>query len=143
MSATTRFLRRRCGSWTSQRRYLFFPKMEPVNLVTNFEFEELDINAFQVTWKGQTSGEMLLSFDADQMLLRRSRDYFSPNTANSSEVEVIDADCIVMRTSYDGLAFREEVRLFSEDLFAHRYTVGVDIETKVPKIIGSYWESRI
>jgi len=135
------FLRRTCGSWTSERRYLFAPKLKPVNLTTNFEFAELDLgNNFLVTWTGQTSGEMQLTLEGD--VLHRSRDYFGDG-ANTSKVEVIDADCIVMRTEYDGTRFREEVRMIEEDCFRLRQTVGYSLKTGQLVLAGQYFETRI
>ncbi len=134
------FLRRTCGDWTSERRYLFAPKLKPVNLTTEFKFEELDHGLFQVVWSGQTSGIMELRLEGD--ILHRSRDYFGDG-ANSSKVQVIDNDCIVMRTEYDGCRFREEVRLHEQDMYRHRYTVGFSLETGQLVLQGSYWETRV
>ena len=134
-------LRRTCGKWTSERRYLFAPKLKPVNLVTEFEMAELDLgNNFLVTWTGQTSGEMKLTLEGD--ILHRSRDYFGDG-ANSSKVQVIDQDCIVLRTEYDGTRFREEVRLIEEDCYRLRQTVGYDLETGQLVLAGQYFESRL
>ena len=134
------FLRRTCGDWTSERRYLFAPKFKPVNMTTEFKIEELDHGLFQVVWSGNTSGIMELKLEGD--VLHRSRDYFGEG-ANSSEVEVIDNDCIVMRTQYDGCRFREEVRLHESDMYRHRYTVGFSLETGQLVLQGSYWETRV
>ena len=141
MTTALQFLRRTCGKWTSERRYLFAPKFKPVNLVTEFEMAELDLgNNFLVTWTGQTSGEMQLTLEG--YMLHRSRDYFGDG-ANSSIVEVIDRDCIVMRTQYDGTRFREEVRLIEEDMFRLRQTVGYSLETGQLVLAGQYFETRL
>ena len=135
------FLRRTCGKWTSERRYLFAPKFKPVNLVTEFEMAELDLgNNFLVTWTGQTSGEMKLTLEG--YMLHRSRDYFGDG-ANASIVEVVDRDCIVMRTAYDGCRFREEVRLIEEDCYRLRQTVGYSQETGQLVLAGQYFETRL
>ena len=135
------FLRRTCGKWTSERRYLFAPKFKPVNLVTEFEMAELDLgNNFLITWTGQTSGEMTLTLEED--ILYRSRDYFGDG-ANNSLVEVIDENCIVMTTAYDGTRFREEVRLIEEDCYRLRQTVGFSLETGKLVLAGQYFETRL
>ena len=135
------FLRRTCGKWTSERRYLFAPKFRPANMVTNFEIAELDLgNNFLVTWSGQTHGEMQLTLEGD--VLHRSRDYFGDG-ANSSKVQVIDEDCIVLRTEYGGTRFREEVRLIESDMFRLRQTVGFNIETGQLTLAGQYFEKRV
>lgn len=134
------FLRRTCGDWTSERRYLFAPKLKPVNMTTEFKLEELDHGLFQVVWSGNTSGIMELRLEGD--VLHRSRDYFGDG-ANSSKVQVVDNDCIVMRTEYDGCRFREEVRMLEQDMFRHRYTVGFDLKTGQLVLQGSYWETRL
>lgn len=134
------FLRRTCGNWTSERRYLFAPKFKPVNMTTKFSITELTGDVFQVVWEGNTSGTMELTLDGNT--LHCSRDYFGEG-ANSSAIEVIDQDCIVLRTEYDGTRFREEVRLHEEDMFRHRYTVGFSLETGQLVLQGSYWETRL
>ena len=139
MTART-FLRRSCGDWTSQRRYLFAPDFEPVNMTTNFTIAEDKHGRFIIDWDGPTNGEMVLTLEGD--MLHRSRDYFGKG-ANSSKVQVIDEDCVVMRTSYNGCRFREEVRLLEDDFFRHRFTVGFDLKTGKMVLQGSYWETRL
>lgn len=134
------FLRRTCGSWTSERRYLFAPSLKPVNMTTEFTISEGNHGKFVVDWSGQTEGQMVLTLEDDT--LHRSRDYFGDG-ANSSKIQVIDQDCIVLRTSYDGMRFREEVRLIEEDCFRLRQTVGYDLETGQLRIAGQYIETRI
>lgn len=134
------FLRRTCGSWTSERRYLFAPKFKPVNMTTKFSITELTGDVFQVVWEGNTSGTMELTLNGNT--LHRSRDYFGEG-ANSSAVEVVDQDCIVLRTEYDGTRFREEVRLLEEDMFRLRQTVGYNVETGQLVLCGQYFENRI
>ena len=134
------FLRRTCGSWTSERRYLFAPSLKPVNMTTEFTISEGNHGKFVVDWSGQTEGRMILTLEGDT--LHRSRDYFGDG-ANGSKVQVIDQDCIVLRTSYDGMRFREEVRLIEEDCFRLRQTVGYDLETGQLRIAGQYIETRI
>lgn len=134
------FLRRTVGSWTSERRYLFAPKLKPVNMTTEFTIEEGEYGRFKVIWDGKTSGTMDLHLEGD--LLHRSRDYFGDG-ANSSKVEVVDRDCIVMRTEYDGCRFREEVRLIESDFFRLRQTVGYNLKTGQLVLCGQYFETRI
>lgn len=134
------FLRRTCGDWTSERRYLFAPKFKPVNLTTDFKITELTGGIFQVVWQGQTTGTMELTLEGD--VLHRSRDYFGEG-ANSSRIEVIDQDCIVLRTEYDGTRFREEVRLIESDMFRLRQTVGYNLNTGQLTLAGQYIERRL
>ena len=134
-------LRRSVGDWTSERRYLFAPKLKPVNMTTDFSISNGERgNQFVVDWTGKTSGQMVLTLEDD--ILHRSRDYFG-DVANSSLVEQIDEDCIVMRTSYDGCRFREEVRLIEEDSFRLRQTVGYNLKTGQLVLCGQYFERRL
>lgn len=135
-----KFLRRSCGSWTSERRYLFAPKLQPVNLTTDFLIWETEDGKFVVNWTGKTEGEMVLDLQGD--VLHRSRDYFGDG-ANSSFVKMVDQDCIVMKTSYDGCRFREEVRLIEDDFFRLRQTVGYSLETGQLVLAGQYFETRV
>ena len=134
------WLRRTCGTWTSERRYLFSPAMKPVNMTTEFTISEGKHGKFVVDWTGQTAGQMILTLDGST--LHRSRDYFGDG-ANSSVIEVIDHDCLVLRTQYDGMRFREEVRMIEEDCFRLRQTVGYDLRTGQLRIAGQYIETRI
>jgi len=75
-------------------------------------------------------------------MLHRSRDYFGKE-ANSSKIQVIDEDCLVMRTSYGGCRFREEVRLCEDDFFRLRQTVGFDLKSGKLVLAGQYFETRL
>ena len=140
MTTPLQFLRRTVGDWSSERRYLFAPKLKPVNMTTEFKIDELAHGVFQVVWDGQTSGTMELRLDGD--VLHRSRDYFGEGS-HSSRVEMVDTDTIAMYTEYDGIRFREEIRLFEEDCFRHRYTVGINVKNGQLALQGSYWETRL
>ena len=73
--AALEWLRRSCGKWRSERRYLFQPDGKPVNLTTMMEIYEGERgNQFIIEWTGKTSGKMELELDG--YTLRRSRDYF-------------------------------------------------------------------
>ena len=138
------WLRRSCGTWNSERRYLFnLETNKPSNMTTVFDTVELEYGRFQVTWKGNTEGIMELHLEGD--LLHRSRDYFSKNgeTGHSSRVSMIDDDTIVLHTHYDGLIFREEIRFLKSDIYRLRQTVGFCDRTGVARIVGQYFESRL
>lgn len=133
---------RRClGSWTSQRTYLFAPQMKPVNLVTDFTVDEgLRGNQFVVNWQGQTSGTMELELNG--LILDRSRDYLGDG-ANSSKINMLDDDSIVMRTSYSGLNVRESITLLHDDSIRLRQTVALEAATGKVRLTGSYFETRL
>lgn len=135
------FLRRSCGQWTSERRYLFAPKLTPVNMTTEFSMIDGERgNQFVIDWSGKTSGQMVLTLEGNT--LHRSRDYFGDG-ANSSKVKLIDQDCVVMKTEYDGCRFREEVRLIEDDFFRLRQTVGYNLRTGQLVLCGQYFETRL
>ena len=141
MTTALSLLRRYVGSWTSERRYLFAPKLKPVNMTTNFTVVEGSLsNVFVVEWTGKTEGEMILTLQGDT--LHRSRDYFGEG-ANSSKLEVVDQDTLVLRTEYDGLRFREEIRLIEQDCFRLRQTVGFNLKTGQLALAGQYIETRL
>ena len=134
------WFRRTTGSWKSDRRYLFAPRMEPSNMVTTFTIEESETTPkFIIRWKGQTSGIMDLTLEGNRV--HRSRDYFG-NGAHSSVISMIDEDTILLRTVYDNTSFREEVRLLLDDTLRLRQTVGTDITTGNIKLLGQYAEIR-
>ena len=135
------FLRRTCGSWRSERRYLFAPKMKPTNMVTEFTVTENEEqgNRFVIDWTGQTEGTMEVVLEGDT--LGRSRDYMGSG-AHAQHVQVIDQDCIVLTTEYDGIKFREEMRLLESDTIRLRQTVGINKETGQVALVGQYFETR-
>jgi hypothetical protein len=136
-----KWFRRSLGKWTSDRRYLFAPKMEPVNMKTFFSVKEgLRSNQFVIEWKGQTSGIMEVELNGN--VLDRSRDYFGEEN-HSSIIEVLDDDCIVLRTEYGGMKVREEIRLLNSDAVRLRQTIGTCVETSKVKILGQYGEFRV
>ena len=134
------FLERSCGSWSSQRRYLFAPKFQPANMVTNFTMKQTSSNVFQIDWSGQTTGQMVLTLDG--LHLHRSRDYFGDG-ANTSIIEVIDEDCLTMRTEYGGSRYREEVRLIEGDKYRLRQTVGFNLKSGALTLSGQYLETKL
>ena len=129
------------GTWSSERRYIFNMKtMKPSNMTTKFTIDPGERgNQYVVNWQGNTSGTMELTLEGNN--LHRSRDYFGDG-AHTSAVEAIDDDAIVLRTQYDGLKFREEIRLLAADTIRLRQTIGYDENTGVPKIVGQYYETR-
>lgn len=133
---------RTCGTWSSERRYIFNMKtMKPTNLTTKFTIDPGERgNQYVVNWQGQTSGIMELTLEGD--LLHRSRDYFGEG-AHTSRLERIDDDAIVLHTQYDGLKFREEIRLLAEDTLRLRQTIGYDEVTGAPRLVGQYYETRV
>lgn len=140
-SSALQWFRRSIGTWTSQRRYLFNPKMVPVNMTTNFTVEAGERgNQFIIEWTGNTSGTMEVELNGN--VLGRSRDYFGEES-HSSAVEVIDSDCIVLRTEYDGMKVREEIRFLVEDTVRLRQTIGVDNLTGAVRLVGQYVEFRL
>jgi hypothetical protein len=135
------WFRRSVGSWTSHRRYLFAPKMKPTNMVTDFTVTEGKRgNQFVVEWTGNTSGTMEVELNG--LMLGRSRDYFGEEN-HSSEVEVVDWDCIVLRTEYDGMKIREEIRLLNDDTVRLRQTIGTCNRTGAVRLLGQYAEFRL
>jgi len=132
---------RTCGAWSSERRYIFnMSTMNPVNMTTTFCIGHGERgNQYEVEWTGQTTGSMALTLEGDW--LHRSRDYFGEGS-HDSQVEMIDDDTIVLRTEYDGMKFREEIRMLAADTLRLRQTIGYDAVTGVPKIVGQYYETR-
>jgi hypothetical protein len=132
---------RTCGSWRSERRYLFSPTSSKAsNLTVDFTIDSQDLsNEFRVEWSGQTSGVMDICLEGDT--LHRSRDYFG-DEAHSSQVSMIDQDTIVMTTTYGGITYREEIRLLQSDNYRLRQTIGFDGNGKAA-LVGQYFERRV
>lgn len=110
-------------------------------MTTNFSIGALTEGEwdFQVIWTGQTEGVMNLKVLGNE--LHRDIGYFT-TSPTISKLELVDQDTLVMRTSYDGKNFREEIRLLDGDSLRLRQTVGYDDLTGKPVIVGQYFEER-
>lgn len=133
---------RTCGTWRSERRYLFnMETLKPTNLTTNMVISPGErSNQYVIQWQGRTSGTMEL--EIGDGFVSRSRDYFGEG-AHDSLFRMIDEDCIVLTTEYDGIKFREEVRLLAADTVRLRQAIGCNKETGVPVLCGQYYETRL
>lgn len=138
-AAAITWLRRSCGKWRSERRYLFQPDGKPVCYTTLMDIREGERgNQFIINWTGKTSGKMEVELDGN--VLVRSRDYFG-DEAHDSDVEMVDDDTIVFTTTYDGVTFREEIRLLSSDQYRLRQTFGTKADGSFA-LAGQYIEFR-
>lgn len=143
MSTYHEWFRRTTGRWTSARRYLYnMETKKPTNLTTEFTISACTNGDwdFKVDWSGQTSGEMNLKLRGNE--LHRDIGYFTADPTIST-ISVIDADTIVLSTSYSGMTFREEIRLLNDDRLRLRQTVGYDDRTGEVRIVGQYFEERV
>lgn len=140
MADALQWLRRSCGHWRSERRYLFQADGKPVNLTTMMEIYEGERgNEFIVDWTGKTSGRLEITLDGDT--LRRSRDYFGDN-AHDSKVEMLSNDIFRTTTTYDGVTYVETIELLSEDQYRLRQTFGTKEDGSFA-LTGQYCEFRL
>lgn len=133
---------RTTGKWVSERRYIFNMKTrKPTNMTTEFTIGAATEGEFDyiVEWEGQTEGKMNLKLLGNE--LHRDIGYFT-DKPTVSLMEMVDADTLVMRTSYDGLTFREEVRMLYNDTVRLRQTIGTSDEDGTVRIVGQYYETR-
>lgn len=143
MTTHHEWFRRTVGHWTSERRYIFnLETKKPTNLTTKFTIDALLDGEydFQVVWTGQTSGTMKLKLSGNE--LHRDVGYFTSDPTVSF-LSLLDKDTLVMHTSYDGMRFREEIRLLDDDRVRLRQTIGHNIETGEVALVGQYYEERI
>ena len=134
------WLRRSCGKWRSERRYLFQPDGKPVNLTTMMDIHEGERgNQFIIDWTGKTTGKMEIELDGN--VLVRNRDYFG-DEAHDSDVKMIDDDTIEIITTYGGVTYREEIRLLSSDQYRLRQTFGYKEDGSFA-LAGQYIEFRL
>jgi len=139
-SLTLDWFNRRCGQWRSERRYMFKPDGDPVIYTTMMDIYRGDhYNEFVIDWTGKTEGQMVVQVEGD--LLRRSRDYMGPG-AHDSVIQMLDADTMVTSTTYDGVTFREEIRLISQDSYTLRQTFGTKADGSFA-LAGQYLEFRL
>jgi hypothetical protein len=128
----------RCqGHWKSYRRYLSLPAHKDDSYSTEFSITVNEDNV-NITWNGDvSSGDMNLTIDGD--LLHRDIGYFS-DEPNDSKLTLLDEDTVVLHSAYDGMEFREEIRLLDDDKHRLRQTVGY--RNGKPFLVGQYWEER-
>ena len=128
----------RCtGDWVSFRRYLTLPAMKDDTYTTEFTIKTEGDNV-NISWDGDaSSGEMNLVVDGD--VLHRDIGYFSDDP-NDSKLERIDEDTVVLHSAYDGMEFREEIRLIDEDKRRLRQTIGY--RKGRPFLVGQYYEVK-
>ena len=126
------------GTWRSYRRYLTLPAKKDDGYTTEFTIKTED-NKVNISWDGDaSSGEMNLTLDGN--VLHRDIGYFTDDP-NDSMLERIDEDTIVLFSAYDGMEFREEIRLLCEDTARLRQTVG--FRKGKPFLVGQYWEEKL
>ena len=107
----------RCtGDWCSYRRYLTLPGKKDDTYATEFT----------------------ISVDGD--VLHRDIGYFT-DEPNDSKLERLDEDTVVLHSAYDGMEFREEIRLLNDDKNRLRQTVG--FRKGKPFLVGQYWEEKV
>ena len=122
----------------SYRRYLTLPAKKNDTYATEFTIK-VEGNRVNVNWDGDaSSGSMNLTLDGST--LHRDIGYFT-DEPNDSKLEKLDDDTIVMYSAYDGMEFREEIRLLNDDKNRLRQTVG--FRRGKPFLVGQYWEERV
>lgn len=128
----------RCaGTWKSYRRYLTLPSYKDDTYNTEFTIT-VDGSNVNINWNGEiSSGDMNLTVDGD--ILHRDIGYFS-DEPNDSKLTLVDDDTVVLNSAYDGMEFREEIRLLDDDKRRLRQTVGY--RKGKPFLVGQYWEER-
>ena len=130
----------RCqGDWKSYRRYLTLPAHKDNTYTTEFTILCNDNNKVSINWEGEASAGVMDMVIEDQML-HRNIGYFS-DSPTDSKMSFIDDDTVLFESAYDGMSFREEIRLLDGDKARLRQTVGKGANGKV-FLVGQYWEER-
>ena len=129
----------RCqGNWVSYRRYLTLPGKKDATYATEFTIA-VDENKVSIKWDGDaSSGDMNLTIEGD--VLHRDIGYFT-DEPNDSQLTRLDIDTVVLLSEYDGMTFREEIRLLDNDTHRLRQTVGY--RKGKPVLVGQYWEEKV
>lgn len=137
---------RSVGKWTSFRRYIYTKPGKQVKYETTLICDKRSDTSWGSQWCSKdengnyfNEGDMELFFTPDNKC-NRSRGYMSDDP-DTSDVTVIDDDCIVWETSYNGMTFREEIRLCENDTMRLRQTYGKKTDGPV-FLVGQYYEQR-
>lgn len=144
------FMQRSEGDWVSSRRYIYNADKKVsriVNYETHFTVSYDGDYAWRNTWKSYVDGEEdpssegVMKMHVHDGMISRDRAYMS-NYPDQQLIEIIDADCLVFRSAYSGMTFREEIRLCEDDNVRLRQTYGKKDESNEVFLIGQYYEKR-
>lgn len=146
MSKVFDWFKRSEGQWVSNRRYYYESsgKNQLVKSDLAVQLSESESKEFKVkliwdsTGDVSSQGEMLCEFDSDSYILHRNIGYMTSDPTES-HVTMLDEDTILFKTEYDGMVFREEIRLIDEDIRL-RQTLGWKNNTVM--LAGQYYEKR-
>lgn len=143
-------MRRTSGNWKSNRRYIYLDSNKVSNLNSDLtvDFVEENENEFQVNLSWKTSNEKNKLISEGTMItigneteLKRNVGYMTEDPTVCS-VNMIDDDCVVFNTEYDGMRFREEIRLVENDSIRLRQTLGFRNDKDL-FLVGQYLENRV
>lgn len=144
------FMRRTAGNWKSNRRYIYLDNNKISNLCSDLtvDFVEESNEDFQVNLSWKTSNEKNKLVSEGTMItvgneteLKRNVGYMTSD-ATVCSVNMIDNDCVVFNTEYNGMRFREEIRLVENDSIRLRQTLGFRNEKEL-FLVGQYLENRV
>ena len=128
---------RSVGEWVSDRRYLYGSQRVSDSLSVEFSLRREGESEFTLVWSSERNeGEMGFIIKGD--VLERSRSYYKEEGCET-RMERVDEDCVVFWSAYDGMKFREEIRLVDGGRL--RQTVGWKKGEIV--LVGSYFEERV
>jgi CpeS-like protein len=146
MSTVKQWFERSAGEWISNRRYFYESsgKNQLVKSELKVELKPSENKEFAVelNWDStgdvESAGTMLCEFDNEKNILYRNIGYMTSDPTYS-EVTMIDDDTILFKTEYDGMTFREEIRLIGDNVRL-RQTLGWKRNTVF--LAGQYYEKR-
>jgi len=137
MDSFVGWFERSVGDWVSHRRYLSGPQRVVDSLSVHFTLTKEGESAFKLIWCSERNGGEM-GFVLKGEVLERSRSYYKEE-GSTTRMERVDEDCVVFWSAYDGMEFREEIRLVDGGRL--RQTVATK-EGRV-MLVGQYWEERI
>lgn len=150
MKSFRNFCQRTAGAWKSHRRYFYGKSRQPSNMESDLlvEFTDLDDDKFELSlsWStnnldGKHESDGIIRAVCDENVMLRDRGYMSDEPTETM-VHMIDIDCVELYTVYNGMSFREEIRLLTPDLRL-RQTVGFKEGTNQVLLAGQYMEERV
>lgn len=144
------FMRRSEGDWISNRRYIYNANRKVsrmVNYETHFTVSYQGDDCWRNEWVSYVDGtedpssQGVMNMHVHDGLVSRDRAYMS-DTPDQQLIQVIDKDCLVFRSAYGGMSFREEIRLCENDNVRLRQTYGKKDESDEIFLVGQYYEKR-
>ena len=110
----SKFFMKSVGTWVSHRSYYYANNRKVVSSVTEFTWEQLDIETFKVYWDNKiqnSKGVLTCHFD-NEFIIKRDAGYFTKEPTNSLVILCSDS-VLKTETIYNNIKFVETIEFLT------------------------------